>query len=186
MVVYFIRNTDTNYYKIGIAKDLKKRVVTLQTSLFNDCLSIDYLIPCNDKKTALTVEKKYHSIFKKHRVLGEWFSIGTLEIPIFITEAYFSQYLVWQIDGTPVVRICFSKLHRQQYPHIEITEYFLNHIKNDLSLLPLYRNDDTVSSSLQWTSYNYWLNKLSFQQQNDLRYQIRYIEHLSTQMVSSE
>ena len=77
MIVYFIeaRSSKNQYHnpiKIGMTKDLKSRLVLIQNgNPFH--LSCLFYIEVSTKEKARVLEKKYHNLFKKHRMMGEWF-----------------------------------------------------------------------------------------------------------------
>lgn len=61
-----------NPVKIGVAKDLKKRISSLQTG---SPFPIRYLavIKLDNEGQARELERYYHKIFRRERMLGEWF-----------------------------------------------------------------------------------------------------------------
>lgn len=67
--VYFI--TDGQYCKIGVAKNIKKRVDSLQTNSPNELHLLKYF----KTECAFELEKFFHDLFKTKRVLGEWYDI---------------------------------------------------------------------------------------------------------------
>lgn len=70
--VYFI--TDGKFIKIGVAKDVLKRMSALQTSNPKK-LKLVCVIPCKSENDAHKLEKKLHSCYARFRTNGEWFSI---------------------------------------------------------------------------------------------------------------
>ena len=69
--VYIIKNMDTNNIKIGVSKDVYKRLETFRTG--NDCqLELVYKsILCSN---AFDIESNIHKEFKKYHIRGEWFN----------------------------------------------------------------------------------------------------------------
>lgn len=67
--VYFI--TDEQYCKIGVAKNIKKRIDALQTNSPNELHLLKYF----KTEDAYGLEKFLHNLFKSKRVLGEWYDI---------------------------------------------------------------------------------------------------------------
>lgn len=69
--VYVISNG--KYYKIGIAKDMKARLATLQTG---NCDQLTVVAYCEvaDKQAAYALESRVHTCLAKHKIRGEWFS----------------------------------------------------------------------------------------------------------------
>ena len=61
--------------KIGISRDVKERLRTLQTCNFLE-LSIIYMAPFLNRSDALEMEQVLHQCFEDDRVRGEWFNIN--------------------------------------------------------------------------------------------------------------
>ena len=72
MNVYFIRMGKKGPIKIGVAKDIQRRMSELQTANPYE-LKLISSIPCKSENDAYRLEKKIHSIFKKQNIRGEWF-----------------------------------------------------------------------------------------------------------------
>lgn len=75
--VYFIK-TDDCYVKIGIAREVGKRIKALQTGNHKK-LKLSGVIKSLTKEKALLCEKKLHNFFRCHRVGGEWFYMPLFE-----------------------------------------------------------------------------------------------------------
>lgn len=73
--VYIVRFQNTETYKIGITKKLKKRISQLSTGSPHNIM-IEYFIATEHYKS---LEKHFHKIFKNHRVKGEWFRFNKEE-----------------------------------------------------------------------------------------------------------
>ena len=69
--VYFISDC-SNHIKIGVADDIRKRLLALQTGNAEE-LNLVFAFKVDTKNAALRLEKELHSLFKQHRVSGEWF-----------------------------------------------------------------------------------------------------------------
>ena len=70
---YIYSITNGNYYKIGWAKDVEKRLKQLQTG--NPLpLKIHKKIECSCVAQAMMRERQIHKSARKHRILGEWFT----------------------------------------------------------------------------------------------------------------
>ena len=80
--MYVIRasriNPDESNYKIGITKNLKERLETLQTSS-PEKLELLFKYPTTE---ARQVEKSLHNLFKYYRIRenGEWFKFEDVKI----------------------------------------------------------------------------------------------------------
>ena len=74
MYVYFIGTgiTKGHQVKIGVAKDVEKRLKGMQTGNPHK-LIILAKIPCDSRRHALHLEATLHERFKKDRMTGEWF-----------------------------------------------------------------------------------------------------------------
>ena len=77
--LYLIRCNQ--YYKIGIATNVRNRLAALQTGNPTP-LEIE---ACFEFPNALVVEKALHQTFASVRKLGEWFELGDQDIERFIT-----------------------------------------------------------------------------------------------------
>lgn len=73
-VVYFIRCGDV--YKIGATRDLKSRIAAIQTTNPIKC-EVVHSIKTNDMKLT---ERLVQSFYEHRRVMGEWFSLTTLDV----------------------------------------------------------------------------------------------------------
>ena len=76
MFIYVI-GTDTGYQKIGISKDVNKRLSALQTGNPNK-LKIHYSEEVQDDRAYL-IEQQIHKEIKLHNISGEWFDITPIE-----------------------------------------------------------------------------------------------------------
>jgi hypothetical protein len=74
--IYIIKNLNTSYYKIGISKNIHRRLRQLE--LQSGCILeiIDwYLLEKSNPRGAKDIEKILHNKYKKHHVVGEWFDL---------------------------------------------------------------------------------------------------------------
>lgn len=78
MYYLYVIGNDTNRQKIGISKDVDKRLKNLQTGN-PDKLTIHYKIECPTIKHTLKLEKKIHSELSYKRLSGEWFNMTVEE-----------------------------------------------------------------------------------------------------------
>ena len=72
MYVYFVRAGNRGAIKIGVARNVKRRLETLQTGNPFE-LKLLATIPCSDKAKALNLDASIHRFFKSQRIRGEWF-----------------------------------------------------------------------------------------------------------------
>lgn len=70
--IYFILNCDSEAVKIGIAKNVKQRIASLQTSSPSE-LKLLGKIQAESVSKARELEQSLHKTFDKYRVRGEWF-----------------------------------------------------------------------------------------------------------------
>ena len=81
-LVYFIGAVDNRTgtlesVKIGYTTDLNERCDSLATG--NHCeLVVLKTIECNNRETAIRMEKRLHSRFSQYNLSGEWFSISKM------------------------------------------------------------------------------------------------------------
>ena len=73
--VYFIFNADSNAIKIGKAKDVYKRMKSLQTGT-PAYLKLIKVIDAKAGKEAKEIEQSLHQQFEHLRLLGEWFKFN--------------------------------------------------------------------------------------------------------------
>jgi len=73
MYVYFIRAGNRGAIKIGVARNVERRMATMQTGNAFE-LKLLACIKCNSRNDSLILEKRLHSKFKRQRVRGEWFT----------------------------------------------------------------------------------------------------------------
>lgn len=75
-IVYFIRD-GLGHIKIGIARDLGKRIKALQTA---NPMKLEYFYGMEVKSwfEAQCIEKELHELFREQRLQGEWFE----EVPV--------------------------------------------------------------------------------------------------------
>jgi hypothetical protein len=71
--VYFITD-GTNAVKIGVAKDIQKRLVQIQVDNPRQ-LHVLYQIECVSERHAFDVENELHKTYGEYHLQGEWFSI---------------------------------------------------------------------------------------------------------------
>lgn len=69
--LYVVREVDTGYVKIGVAKDSSHRLSSHQSSN-SSAVELVKEIYSDD---VLALERKYHRKFSKRRVRGEWFDL---------------------------------------------------------------------------------------------------------------
>ena len=87
--IYFILDIGTNKVKIGFAKDLEERLISLRTGASSELIVIA-TIPCLEQQKN-NEEKKAHSYFKKYKSKNkhnrEWFESQILPfIPAYVEE----------------------------------------------------------------------------------------------------
>lgn len=70
--IYFILNYDSEAVKIGIAKNVKRRIASLQTSSPSE-LKLLGKIQAESVSKARELEQSLHKTFDEYRVRGEWF-----------------------------------------------------------------------------------------------------------------
>jgi hypothetical protein len=72
--VYFIKVGE--YYKIGRAANIKKRIKQLQTGSPHEIILVDYY----DTGDAVAEEKRWHEKYKDKRMKGEFFNLSDRDI----------------------------------------------------------------------------------------------------------
>ena len=72
MFVYFVRAGNRGAIKIGVARNVQRRIDTMQTG---NAFKLNLLasIKCDNRDHAYSMEKRIHSFFARQRIRGEWF-----------------------------------------------------------------------------------------------------------------
>jgi len=81
MLIYLLRQDQTDNYKIGITRDLESRLKNLQTG----CPNKIEVISTFKSKYARNLEGFFHRIWKHHKINGEWFYLIENERPDFMS-----------------------------------------------------------------------------------------------------
>jgi hypothetical protein len=74
MYIYIIRCGDTDMYKVGVTSNLTQRLDTLQTGCPMQ-LRYTYVISCNRRNIAYSIEATLHSRLKPNHLVGEWYTL---------------------------------------------------------------------------------------------------------------
>lgn len=83
--VYFIRNTETGYVKIGKTKNIQKRLKDLERTFpflgqNKNNLVLEAIIWCPLHVKSIDVEKYFHNFYKNFHINGEWYNISREQI----------------------------------------------------------------------------------------------------------
>jgi predicted GIY-YIG superfamily endonuclease len=81
MFVYLIRLSENSTYKIGVTKNITKRIKELQTGNAEEI----YLVDKYESDNAFKIEKALHNFFRHKKKLNEWFDF-TIEDEIKFKE----------------------------------------------------------------------------------------------------
>ena len=84
IIIYFILNTDSNAVKIGRAKNVAKRLNSLQTANPIELILLK-TVEVMSGKEAKEKEELLHNKFANLRLLGEWFRFDT-ELQYFLKK----------------------------------------------------------------------------------------------------
>lgn len=76
--VYIIRSGKTGAYKIGVAKNVKRRLESLQIGN-PEKMYIIAKIDFKSEAKSYAIEKQLHKIYSRERIRGEWFN-STIEL----------------------------------------------------------------------------------------------------------
>lgn len=82
--VYLIGNRSLNYYKIGYARNVERRMVALNTPFSIELFKKAWTA---SRWGAQVVEKQLHRLFKDKHLRGEWFH--DIDVEIFLSCAEF-------------------------------------------------------------------------------------------------
>ena len=78
--VYFLRDENTSHVKIGATSHPALRVRSIRSSLAHPILLIG-IVTFPQRESAFKAERALHLKFSSRRVYGEWFALGSQEIP---------------------------------------------------------------------------------------------------------
>lgn len=83
--VYFIRNTETGYVKIGKAKDIQKRIKDIERTFHflgqnKNKLVLEAIVLCPLYVNSKKLEKYFHNYFESYHINGEWYDVSFDEI----------------------------------------------------------------------------------------------------------
>ncbi len=78
-LIYIIKNNNTEFYKIGITKNLNNRFRQLELQSGCDLKIFDYyILDKQSKLNAKQIEKRLHEKYNHYRIVGEWFDVKTV------------------------------------------------------------------------------------------------------------
>ena len=100
MYVYIIGAKD-GPFKIGVAKDVKKRLKNLQTGSYSR-LYIHAVKKCNSREEARSVELSAHISLSTMKMTGEWFSCALTDA-IYATDASEEEIILNEEDAISAV-----------------------------------------------------------------------------------
>lgn len=72
MFVYLIRCEENNYYKIGITKNIERRIKQIQTGTPDKI----YLVEKYESEHSSKIEKALHNFFSPYHRNNEWFELS--------------------------------------------------------------------------------------------------------------
>jgi Rha family phage regulatory protein len=75
--VYVLKNPLNETVKIGVAQDVQKRIVQLQTGAGVELELVYQSMVCSN---AFSIERDVHAHFEKYRTFGEWFKVSPTEV----------------------------------------------------------------------------------------------------------
>jgi hypothetical protein len=83
--VYFIRNTETGYVKIGKTKDIQKRIKDIERTFHflgqnKNKLVLEAIVLCPLYINSKKLEKYFHNYFESYHINGEWYDVSFDEI----------------------------------------------------------------------------------------------------------
>ena len=83
--VYFIRNTETGYVKIGKTKDIQKRIKDIERTFHflgqnKNELVLEAIVLCPLYVNSKKLEKYFHNYFESYHINGEWYDVSFDEI----------------------------------------------------------------------------------------------------------
>lgn len=75
--VYVLKNPLNETVKIGVAQDVQKRIMQLQTGAGVELELVYQSMVCSN---AFSIERDVHAHFEKYRTFGEWFKVSPTEV----------------------------------------------------------------------------------------------------------
>ena len=82
-LVYVIKMGDTDYYKIGLTKDINKRIAQLQTGnplTLTVVTTFNFNNVYNSTTVSRGIEHEFHKQFEYCKCIGEWFKFSYGEV----------------------------------------------------------------------------------------------------------
>lgn len=80
MLIYLIRQDQSDFYKIGITSNIKQRIKSIQTG----CPNRVEVLATFESKYARNIEGFLHRVWHHLNTNGEWFQLGKDELKEFI------------------------------------------------------------------------------------------------------
>ena len=71
MIVYLLRQEGTDIFKVGITKDIKQRVKSLQTG----CSNKIEVYKVFESENASRLEATIHNLWTHKKIMNEWFNL---------------------------------------------------------------------------------------------------------------
>lgn len=139
MCVYLIQCGD--YVKIGMARDVKKRLSSLQTGSPSPMYLLGHFDSRNDRQT----EGLLHAKFREKRVSGEWFNLGEDDIEQIKAQFQFvdaeptasrTPRLRVARDEKPKRAMTIEEFARRVSIHIKPTNFFDDYPDDDSPFVP--------------------------------------------------
>ena len=124
--VYFIRNLDNDYVKIGMTKDIFKRYKKIKNDFkfcgINPNLQLEVIIECEDYKE---VETWLHIQLKDFKYINEWYEVKNVEKVIkFFKQNYRKENYkknIKNIKEKPIIKNTYN-LELKEYKYSELCE----------------------------------------------------------------
>jgi T5orf172 domain len=82
--VYFIREANTPFVKIGVTENLDDRLADLQVGNHGE-LYLEGALLFRTREEALTAERELHVRYGRYRVRGEWFRLDSAPLSGVVT-----------------------------------------------------------------------------------------------------
>ena len=95
--VYLIKDTLNNIYRIGVTKDLNKRLRNLQTGNSNYLT----LLSSYQTKYPFRLETMLHNKFKEYRILNEWYELPKRIVNNFNAECESLDNIITSLKDNP-------------------------------------------------------------------------------------
>lgn len=142
--IYFIKNNETGYIKIGKTKDLHRRIADIDSLCKNHIggeTSLKRVVLCSESELA-KAENDLHKHYDKYKIRGEWYDVDNIEYD----DMYFC-------DGDQIITINNNDVY-VDFSYEDIDYDLRSELYNSIALAKLLERmavgNDYVTTSVKY------------------------------------